>query len=67
MLTGLCDSCIYKKWIENERGSPFLLCELSKKDPRFRKYPTLPVFRCDGYAESNEKDASTFSQEEEDQ
>ncbi|MGQ0813615.1 MAG: hypothetical protein ACT4O1_04040 [Gemmatimonadota bacterium] len=35
--------------IENKRGSRFLLCELSKTDPRFPKYPPLPVLRCAGY------------------
>jgi hypothetical protein len=30
--------------------SSFLLCGLSFSDPRFRKYPPLPVIRCLGYA-----------------
>ena len=49
MKAGLCDSCIHKKIIRSERGPEFLLCELSKTDPRFRKYPPLPVLVCDGY------------------
>ena len=35
--------------IESDRGSIFYLCELSKVDPRFPKYPRLPVLSCAGY------------------
>ena len=31
------------------RDSLFWLCELSFVDPRFRKYPALPVLQCDGF------------------
>jgi hypothetical protein len=33
----------------SDRGSVFYLCELSKVDPRFPKYPRLPVIECGGY------------------
>ena len=46
---GLCDSCRHQKLIHNTRGSTFSLCERSKTDPRFPKYPRLPVERCPGY------------------
>jgi hypothetical protein len=46
---GLCDSCRHQKVVGNTRGSRFSLCELAKTDPRFKKYPRLPVERCDGY------------------
>jgi hypothetical protein len=46
---GLCASCIHKQIIENKRGSRFYLCALSRVDPRFPKYPPLPVVRCIGY------------------
>ena len=48
---GLCGSCTNARVIENRRGSTFYLCELAAVDPRFRKYPLLPVLRCDGYRE----------------
>ena len=35
--------------VENRRGSVFWLCELHTEDPRFRKYPALPVLECTGY------------------
>lgn len=49
MKPGLCASCQNVRIIENKRGSKFFLCELSKTDPRFPRYPRLPVVACDGY------------------
>jgi hypothetical protein len=46
---GLCDSCSHQRVIRNTRGSEFSLCELSKTDDRFPRYPRLPVLECDGY------------------
>jgi hypothetical protein len=31
------------------KGSRFLLCQLSRTDPAFPKYPPQPVIRCSGY------------------
>lgn len=47
---GLCGSCINARIIESKRGSRFYMCELSKVDPAFPKYPPLPVVACSGYA-----------------
>jgi hypothetical protein len=35
--------------VTSDRGSVFYLCELSKVDPSFPKYPRLPVLECRGY------------------
>jgi hypothetical protein len=35
--------------IESKRGSQFWMCGRAKFDPRFRKYPGLPVVQCIGY------------------
>jgi hypothetical protein len=35
--------------IRTDRGSVFYLCQLSKADPKFPKYPRLPVLTCSGY------------------
>jgi hypothetical protein len=50
----LCDSCEHCRVIRSDRGSVFLLCELSFTDPAFRKYPSLPVVRCPGYRQKTE-------------
>jgi hypothetical protein len=37
------------KIVETRKGSRFYLCMLSEVDPRFPKYPGIPVLRCIGY------------------
>lgn len=49
MKAGLCDSCRHQRIVRSGRGSEFSMCLLSKTDPRFPKYPRLPVRECDGY------------------
>ncbi|MCA1554416.1 MAG: hypothetical protein LC737_08560 [Chloroflexi bacterium] len=46
---GLCRTCLNHRVITSSKGSNFYLCALSERDPRFPKYPRLPVVRCDGY------------------
>jgi hypothetical protein len=46
---GLCIGCIHARLIESAKGSQFMLCRLSETDPRFAKYPPLPVLTCSGY------------------
>lgn len=49
MEPGLCSSCRHVKALGNARGSVFYMCTLAESDPRFRRYPPLPVRKCDGY------------------
>jgi hypothetical protein len=46
---GLCEHCRHCKKIESARGSVFRLCLLHERDPRFAKYPRMPVVHCPGY------------------
>ena len=46
---GLCVNCRHVRRVETERGSVFYRCARAATDPRFRKYPPLPVVRCEGY------------------
>ena len=46
---GLCATCGHVETIRSDRGSVFLRCKLSGTDPRFPKYPTLPVVECSGW------------------
>jgi hypothetical protein len=50
--TGLCADCINVKVMRSDRESVFYLCRLSFTDPRFQKYPALPVLSCDGYIQN---------------
>jgi len=49
MRNGLCDSCRHQRVVRNTRGSVFSLCERSKTDPRYAKYPRVPVLECPGF------------------
>lgn len=46
---GLCATCVHARVISSDRGARFVLCELSKTDDRFRRYPSLPVLACRGH------------------
>ena len=46
---GLCATCRHRKENRNDRGFVFLYCRKSEIDPRFPKYPPLPVLSCDGH------------------
>ena len=46
---GLCASCRFVEVITSSRGSAFYLCTLSETNPRFSRYPMLPVRECSGY------------------
>ena len=49
---GLCEQCVHVRRVESARGSVFLRCALHDEDPRFAKYPRLPVLQCPGFARS---------------
>jgi hypothetical protein len=46
---GLCSTCKHSRVLSSARGSSFYLCELHGVDPRFPKYPRLPVRACSGW------------------
>lgn len=59
---GLCSVCRHVRVTGNRRGSRFHLCTRSVDDPRFRRYPPLPVLRCFGFEPPDpSEDASSDS------
>jgi hypothetical protein len=46
---GLCGSCRHQRVVVSGRGSRFSLCERSRTDSRYPRYPALPVRACAGY------------------
>ena len=48
-MRSLCETCARVREVITPRGSRFLLCQLSRTDPAFPKYPPQPMVRCDGY------------------
>jgi hypothetical protein len=49
MFVGLCATCQYVRVIKSAKGGLFVMCDLSKNDPHFTKYPLLPVLQCAGF------------------
>jgi hypothetical protein len=62
---GLCASCTFARRIVSDRGSVFWLCRLSATDPRFPKYPRLPVVECAGYVREVDATAERVDDDEE--
>jgi hypothetical protein len=46
---GLCATCRHLKKNRSDRGSVFFYCRKSETDPRYDKYPQVPVLSCPGY------------------
>ncbi|MGH7673176.1 MAG: hypothetical protein ACREMC_09755 [Gemmatimonadales bacterium] len=49
---GLCATCRWMRTVTNRRGSVFYRCARADDDPRFARYPPLPVRSCPGYETS---------------
>ncbi|HEY3097449.1 MAG TPA: hypothetical protein VGL14_00975 [Methylomirabilota bacterium] len=49
-MVGLCATCRHGRRVESARGAVFWRCARSAQDPRFAKYPRLPVLECVGFA-----------------
>jgi hypothetical protein len=58
MRNGLCDHCRHQRIVPNTRGSVFSRCERSKTDPRYPKYPRVPVLECPGFEPRAEEGAT---------
>jgi hypothetical protein len=46
---GLCSNCRHARTVTSSKGSRFWLCSRSDTDPRYAKYPRLPVLACPGH------------------
>jgi hypothetical protein len=46
---GLCGACTRARRIRSGKGSTFILCERSRDDPRYVRYPRLPMLDCPGF------------------
>ncbi len=46
---GLCARCAHARVQTSARGSTFWRCARADSDPRYRKYPPLPVRECAGH------------------
>jgi len=46
---GLCAACRHLKRIRSDRGPVYYYCRKSETDPRYDKYPPIPVLECPGH------------------
>jgi hypothetical protein len=51
---GLCATCVHAQIVTSSKGSIFYRCRLAETDPRFVRYPVLPVRSCSGYTPCDE-------------
>ncbi len=54
---GLCLRCRHARMVETPR-SRFWLCQLAATDPRFARYPRLPVIECEGFEPADDEAAA---------
>jgi hypothetical protein len=45
---GLCATCEHARTVRGARTT-FWMCDRSRTDPSYPRYPRLPVLRCAGY------------------
>jgi len=57
---GLCALCRHQRVVGNTRGSTFSLCERSRTDSTFPKYPRVPVMNCRGWERREPKPGQTL-------
>ena len=46
---GLCNTCVHQKVVRSGRGSVFSMCLRHRTQPKYPKYPRVPVARCPGF------------------
>jgi hypothetical protein len=59
MTKSLCETCAWMREIVTPKGSRFLLCELSKVNAAYARYPGQPVIRCQGFEKRAEGEEQT--------
>jgi hypothetical protein len=61
MTQSLCETCAWMREVITPKASRFLLCQLSKTNLAYPKYPPQPIVRCEGFmqntAVTDEKEA----------
>ena len=53
---GQCERCAHAHRVTSSRGSVFWRCRVHDEDPRWPKYPPLPVVGCPRFTEATPRD-----------
>jgi len=59
---GLCARCLHSKTVRGAR-SEFWMCERARLDPRFPRYPRLPVMSCVGFEAARDPESRALDAE----
>ena len=51
---GLCETCRWVRVIQTQKGTVYHWCGHSRVDPRFPRYPRLPVMNCTAFREGED-------------
>ena len=51
---GGCVSCVYARLIRAKANDVYYFCERSVNDPRYARYPRLPMLTCEGHTDRAE-------------
>ena len=54
MNAGLCETCRHVKKLSNAKGSTFYMCQRAETDPKYTRYPRLPVQKCEGHEKTEQ-------------
>jgi len=54
---------VHARLLESARGSRFYRCSLSETNPRFPRYPRLPVIQCAGFTRAETPETSSAEDE----
>jgi hypothetical protein len=46
---GLCDRCAHQRLVATTRGPTYSLCERSRTERAYPRYPRVPVLACPGF------------------
>ena len=60
---GLCARCRHSRVVRGAR-SGFWMCERALTDPRFARYPRLPVLSCPGFEPGTDERPTTTEEED---
>ncbi len=58
-MRSLCETCAWVREVITAKQSRFLLCQLSRSNPAFAKYPPQPVIKCDGFQQKDTEEQAT--------
>ena len=51
---GLCATCAFGRLFRSGKDATYVTCDLSRTDPAYPRFPSIPVIRCRGFEDRGE-------------